>query len=201
MALTKINNRSLSGTLTSSQYPIANTNLPAGSVLQTVHTATSAPLVQSGPTTSAGVALMTVNITAQAASSKFLLVSSVQYGSPSDASNLDAYDIHLSFESSIGGNMDPKSTAYNRNTGNAPSGGKMYQTDVPFNPARGDTHTGRYDVMEKTLSTTQTTTAAIGTVITYKLVMWCQTDFYFNRSLHAATNGGSSFLYVQEIKT
>jgi len=184
----------LTGTLPSS-------NLPAGSILQTVHTATSAPLVQSGATASAGVALMTVNITAQAANSKFLLVSSVQYGSPSDASNLDPYDLHFSFESSIGGNMDPKSTSYSRTTGNAPGGGKMYQTDVPFNPARGDTHSGRYDVMEKTFSTTQTTTAAIGTVITYKLVMWCQTDFYFNRCLHSANDGGSSFLYVHEIKT
>ena len=35
MPLTKINNRSLSGTLTSSQYPIAKTNLPTGSVIQT----------------------------------------------------------------------------------------------------------------------------------------------------------------------
>lgn len=35
MPLTKINNRSLSGNLTSSQYPIAKTNLPAGSVIQT----------------------------------------------------------------------------------------------------------------------------------------------------------------------
>ena len=35
MPLTKINNRSLSGNLTSSQIAIAKTNLPAGSVIQT----------------------------------------------------------------------------------------------------------------------------------------------------------------------
>ena len=36
MALTQINTRSLSGTLTTSQYPIASNDLPAGTILQTI---------------------------------------------------------------------------------------------------------------------------------------------------------------------
>ena len=49
MALTKINTRSLSGTLTASQYPIASSDLPAGSVLQTTkQLATTATQYSSG---------------------------------------------------------------------------------------------------------------------------------------------------------
>ena len=206
MALTQINTRSLSGTLTASQYPIASNDLPAGAILQTIVQA-PATLAAYNSTTAK---LLQCDLVTKGLNSHFLLECSVSYGSPSTDLNNDSHDVSFAFGQKLTSAADttvtkvsgqPTNTRHNFAGTQMTTGSAWYQTDVPFNPNRSATHGGAYDTMNQQHSFLDTTRSfAIGTAVSYSLWMYCQTNFYFNRVRYSVDNCATSYLILREIK-
>ncbi len=199
MPLTKINNRSLSGQVTSSQ-------LPAGTILQTIVHSPDTKVAYSSTTAK----LLQCDIVTKGLNSHFLLECSITYGQHSTDVNNDPYDTSFAFGQKLTSAADTTVTkvgGQSTNTRHSFAGTQMgigsawYQTDVPFNPNRTDTHGGAYDTMNQQTSFLDTTRSfAIGTAVSYSVWMYCQTNFYFNRVRYSDANSGRSYLILREIK-
>jgi len=191
--------------LTTGTLPAAQ--VPAGTTLQTVH---SSPSTSFGGTTGSVVKVLEVSLTTKAANSHFLVSTNIPVGSLSTEANNDGHDISLAIGYKLASAADSAyvdvggNSNYNRQnfTGTAiGAGGAFYQTDVPFNPNRTDSHSGAYDVMEHGTSKIKTdASVAAGTAIKYAVYSHSQEDYYINRPRQGASNGGSMFLTVSEIK-
>jgi len=206
MALTKINTRSLSGTLTTSQYPITSNDLPAGAILQTIIHSPATTAAYSTTTSK----LLQCDIVTKGLNSHFSLECSITYGQHSTDANNDSHDTSFAFGQKLTSAADSTVTKVSGQSTNTrhnfagtqmTTGSAWYQTDVPFNPNRSDTHSGAYDTMNQQASFLDTTRSfAIGTAVSYSVWMYCQTNFYWNRVRHSPANSGMSYLILREIK-
>ena len=198
MALTKINDRSgysvdLSNYLTS----VSQADLPTGSVLQVYNQHSTA--TNSYNATSAN--LFTATLTAKSSNSSFIIMTGISYGSPTDSTNADSWDIAFSLRRSVNAGSDSVLAGGSNWTRTVDGSGEesWYLTDVPWSPNNGDTHIGGYDTFHRTLQYTDAPSHSAGDTVAYTIKMRCQQNFYFNGSRLASTNGSASYITVMEI--
>ena len=171
--------------------------MPSGSVIQVKQEYSTAPAVF-GATTSAAE-LFGINIFPRLATSSFLVRAHVSYSHDKlNADNADHGDIFLFLRrdaSYIGVNSN-LTRSYGHTNNNA-----FYKTDVPFSNDAVQ-HNWAYDTMAQDIEILDENVAGDENIkLRYSLFMMCQSNFELNRGQQNATNGASSFITVQEIKT
>tara|TARA_Y100001970_G_scaffold165106_1_gene201724 strand:- start:427 stop:1032 length:606 start_codon:yes stop_codon:yes gene_type:complete len=171
--------------------------MPLGSVLQVQHNYVTAQTVF-GATTSA-TEVFGIDISPKSRTSSFLVSVHVSYSHDRlGYDNADHGDIFLFLRrdaSYIGVNSNlTRSFGYTNNNA-------WYKTDVPFsNDAVA--HTWQYDTMAQDIEVLDENVAGDENIkLRYSLFMMCQNNFELNRGQQNSTNGASSFITVQEIKT
>ena len=171
--------------------------MPVGSVLQVQHNYVTAQTVF-GATTSA-TEVFGIDISPKSRTSSFLVSVHVSYSHDRlGMDNADHGDIFLFLRrdaSYIGVNSNlTRSFGYTNNNA-------WYKTDVPFsNDAVA--HTWQYDTMAQDIEVLDENVAGNENIkLRYSLFMMCQNNFELNRGQQNSTNGASSFITVQEIKT
>ena len=171
--------------------------MPLGSVLQVQHNYVTAQTVFG--TTNTATEVFGIDISPKSRTSSFLVSVHVSYSHDKlNADNADQGDIFLFLKrdtSYIGVNSN-LTRSYGHVNNNA-----WYKTDVPFsNDAVA--HTWQYDTMAQDIEVLDENVAGDENIkLRYSLFMMCQNNFELNRGQHNSTNGASSFITVQEIKT
>ena len=171
--------------------------MPSGSVIQVkqnYHTGNATY----GATTSAAE-LFGINIYPRLATSSFLITAHVSYShSYLGSDNADQGDIFLFLRRNkstyVGVNSElTRSFGYTNNAA-------WYKTDVPFSND-SVTHTWQYDTMAQDIQYLDRVDSPDGTGhLRYSVDMMCQGSFRVNRCNNNTTNGGTSWITVQEIK-
>ena len=171
--------------------------MPVGSVIQVQHNYVTDQTVY-GATNSA-TEVFGVDISPRSRDSNFLVTVHVSYSHDGlGVDNADSRDIFLFLKRDddyIGVNSNlTRSFGYTNNNA-------WYKTDVPFSNDEV-THGWAYDTMAQDIELLDKGAASSpGTTIRYGLQMMCQSNFELNRSQQNTTNGATSFITVQEIKT
>ena len=171
--------------------------MPLGSVLQVQHNYVTAQTVF-GATTSA-TEVFGIDISPRSRTSSFLVTVHVSYSHDRlGQDNADHGDIFLFLRrdaSYIGVNSNlTRSFGYTNNNA-------FYKTDVPFSND-AVSHSWAYDTMAQDIEVLDENVAGHEDVkLRYSLFMMCQNNFELNRAQQNTTNGATSFITVQEIKT
>ena len=184
---------------------VPSAKMPTGSILQIKHTINNSP--QSYATTTSGNDFVdTSNFTALGTNSHFLIMCNVNHGVPAEENNMDSHDIHFfcmrtanSTHAYVGNN-----DSMTRTTGNAPSTGKWYSTDVPFSPSRGLTpaYGNAYDTYHRSMTCLDSSAnVSAGGDIRYRIRMFNQSTMYINRGRSSTLSGSVSSICVMEIQT
>ena len=171
--------------------------MPLGSVLQVQHNYVTAQTVFGSTTTATEV--FGIDISPKSRTSSFLVSVHVSYShSYLGNDNADHGDIFLFLRRDttyIGVNSN-LTRSFGHTNNNA-----FYKTDVPFSNDSVQ-HTWQYDTMAQDIECLDETVAGDETVkLRYGLYMMCQNNFELNRAQQNTTNGATSFITVQEIKT
>jgi len=170
--------------------------MPSGSVIQVkqnYHTGN-----QSYGATNSAVELFGINIFPKLSTSSFLITAHVSYSHDYMGSdNADSRDIFLFLRRNttyIGQNTNlTRSFGYTNNEA-------WYKTDVPFS-SDSVTHTWQYDTLAQDIQHLDRVDSPDGTGhLRYNVSMMCQSSFRVNRCNQGTTNGGTSWITVQEIK-
>ena len=172
--------------------------MPSGSVLQVRHNYVTAQTVFGA--TNTATELFGIDVSPKSRTSSFLVSVHVSYSHDGlGLGNADHRDIFLFLrrdDSYIGVNSN-LTRSYGHTNNNA-----FYKTDVPFSNDAVADHSWAYDTMAQDIECLDETVSGDETVkIRYGLYMMCQTNFELNRAQQNDTNGASSFITVQEIKT
>ena len=170
--------------------------MPLGSVLQVQHNYVTAQTVFGATNTATEV--FGIDISPKSRTSSFLVSVHVSYSHDKlAADNADAGDIFLFLRRDttyIGVNSN-LTRSYGHVNNNA-----FYKTDVPFSNDAVQ-HSWAYDVWERSIQCMHDDWGADNTgKVRYSIEMMCQNNFELNRSQHNTTNGGVSWITVQEIK-
>ena len=183
---------------------IASSNLPAGSILQIKHYINNSGQSY-GTTTSGNDFVDTSDFAVLGTNSNFLIMCNVNHGVPAEENNMDSHDIHFfcmrtanSTHAYIGNN-----DSMTRTTGNAPSTGKWYSTDVPFSPSRGLTpaYGNAYDTFHRSMTCIDSPNVTAGGNVRYRIRMFNQSTMYINRGRSHTLSGSVSSICVMEIQT
>lgn len=176
--------------------------MPLGSVLQVQHNYVTAQTVF-GATNSA-TEVFGIDISPKSRTSSFLVRAHVSYSHDGlGIDNADHRDIFLFLkrdDNYIGVNSN-LTRSYGHTNNNA-----WYKTDVPFSND-SVAHTWQYDTMAQDIEVLDENVAGSFTFgqedikLRYSLFMMCQSNFELNRGQQNASNGATSFITVQEIKT
>ena len=189
--------------------PLTHSDMPSGSVLQIVTARDNSAATYNSASPSAGYTLLTVDLTAKAANSNYMIRCGLAFGVQGNDSNMDSHDFYCAFRrtSPAGSNSAfvgaLHSSMGTRTQGNHPGAGtSWFQTDVPFGFTRnygnyGNTH----DTREKNMSYMDPTpTVPAGTTVRYELVLWTETRWYNIRSRDGTTSGQVNWMDVTELK-
>ena len=184
---------------------MATANMPVGSILQIKHYINNSGQSY-GTTTSGNDFVDTSDFAVLGTNSNFLIMCNVNHGVPAEENNNDSHDIHFfcmrtanSTHAYVGNN-----NAMTRTTGNAPSTGKWYSTDVPFAPSRGLTpaYGNSHDSYHRSMTCLDTSAnVSAGGNIRYRIRMFNQSTMYINRARGSTQSGGVSSICVMEIQT
>ena len=176
--------------------------MPLGSVLQVQHNYVTAQTVFGATNTATEV--FGIDISPKSKNSSFLVSVHVSYSHDKlAADNADAGDIFLFLRRDttyIGVNSN-LTRSYGHVNNNA-----FYKTDVPFSNDAVQ-HSWGYDTMAQDIEVLDESVGGSFTFgqenikLRYSLFMMCQSNFELNRGQQNATNGATSFITVQEIKT
>tara|TARA_B100001109_G_scaffold251773_1_gene246740 strand:+ start:999 stop:1598 length:600 start_codon:yes stop_codon:yes gene_type:complete len=188
---------------------VTHSDLPSGSVLQTVIARDGSYTNYNSGSPSAGYTLLTVNLTAKAANSNYMIRCGIAFGVQGNDSNMDSHDFFCAFRrttpagsnSAFVGALD--SPLGNRTTSNHPgTGTSWFQTDVPFGFTRNyGTYGNTHDTREKNMSYMDPTpTVPVGQTIRYELVLWTQTRWYNVRSRDGGGDSQVNWMDVTELK-
>tara|TARA_Y100000356_G_C11212472_1_gene264211 strand:+ start:38 stop:694 length:657 start_codon:yes stop_codon:yes gene_type:complete len=177
-------------------------------VLQVVANYDTTQTAYSGGSSSSGLDILdSGTITTKATNSQFIIMATWCYAfSLSNDNNVDNEDVHFAclrtYNTGSGtnhayiGNQDN----YNRNTGNAPTSNKFYQTDVHWHyNSSSEQHNGQYDVRNHPWQIFDNPSQAAGTTVQYRIRCWYEGPYYRNRATQGTGNGGTSSLIVMEI--
>ena len=171
--------------------------MPLGSVLQVQHNYVTAQTVFGSTTTATEV--FGIDISPKSRTSSFLVSVHVSYSYDGlNQDNADQHDIFLFLKRDttyIGVNSN-LTRSYGHTNNNA-----FYKTDVPFSNDAVP-HSWAYDTMAQDIEVLDENVAGHEDVkLRYSLYMMCQNNFELNRAQQNTTNGATSFITVQEIKT
>ena len=171
--------------------------MPLGSVLQVQHNYVTAQTVFG--TTNTAAEVFGIDISPRSRTSSFLVTVHVSYSHDKlNADNADHGDIFLFLRrdaSYIGVNSN-LTRSFGHTNNNA-----FYKTDVPFSNDAVQ-HAWGYDTMAQDIEILDENVAGHEDVkLRYSLFMMCQSNFELNRGQQNTTNGATSFITVQEIKT
>jgi hypothetical protein len=178
--------------------------LPAGTggkVLQVQQHFSTTKYTASSGSSSSGYAILQKNLTTTEANSSFLVqcITYVKSGNSSLNYNQDYADLHLAIRRTASGStVAIGGSDYSRTTGNSPSSGKFYSTDVPWSPNSDWTHSGIYDTFTRSHSYIDSPGLSAGTSITYELTAWWESSIFVNQTNHS-NNGGVSSMIIMEI--
>ena len=184
---------------------VPSAKMPTGSILQIKHNINTS--VQSyGTTTTGNDFVDTSNFTALGTNSHFLILCNVNHGVPAEENNMDSHDIHFFCMRTANSTHAyvATNTSLTRTTGNAPSSGKRYSTDVPFAPSRGLTpaYGNAYDTYHRSMTVLDSSAnVSAGGDIIYRIRMFNQSTMYINRGRSSTLSGSVSSICVMEIQT
>jgi len=171
-----------------------------GKVLQVQQHFSTTKYSSSTGSSSSGYAILQKNLTTIAANSSFLVqcVTYVRSGNNSLGTNQDGADLHLGLRRTASGStVAIGHSNYTRNTGNAPSSGKFYSTDVPWSPNSDWSHAGQYDTFTRSHSYIDSPGLAAGVSITFELTAWWQSYIWVNQAVHSNSGGVSSMIVME----
>jgi len=189
--------------------PLTHADMPSGSALQTVTARDGSYTNYNSASPSAGYTLLTVDLTAKAANSNYMIRCGIAFGVQGNDSNMDSHDFFCAFRrtspagsnSAFVGFLD--SPLGNRTTSNHPGvGTSWFQTDVPFGYTRNyGTYGNTHDTREKNMShMDQDQYIPAGQSVRYELVLWTQTRWYNVRSRDGGGDAQVNWMDVTEIK-
>jgi len=189
--------------------PLTHSDMPSGSALQTVTARDGTYTNYNSASPAAGYTLLTVNLTAKAANSNYMIRCGLAFGVQGNDSNMDSHDFFCAFRrtSPAGSNSTYigalTSPLGNRTTSNHPGAGtSWFQTDVPFGFTRNyGTYGNTHDTREKNMSHMDAApTVPAGQTVRYELVLWTQTRWYNVRSRDGGGDSQVNWMDVTELK-
>ena len=189
---------------------IVNTKFAAKeTVLQVVNNHNTTQSSYSGGSSATGIDVLdSGTITTKALNSQFLIFANITYAyKSSEGTNWDSHDVHWScmrtYDTGGGGNhaFIGNSSALNRNTGNAGTGGtRFYITDVPWSHNDfSEQHNGNYDTYQLSFCYYDQPNQAAGTTVRYRIRGHYQSAIWINRSITSTEAGGICNLAVLEL--